>query len=97
MQAIWLIPTIIIALVVAGIVGAVGAGIIGDTRDSYVTNTAGCNATATNACGSDYNSSRDAGNGIMNVTEKFPLVGTIAILAVIILLIVGTLMFKKMG
>ena len=85
MQAIWLIPTIIIALVVAGIVGSVGAGIIGDTRDSFTANT------------SEYNASRDAGLAIGNVTEKFPLVGTIAILAVIILLIVGTLMFKKMG
>lgn len=73
-----------IVLVVYGIVTSFGADVVSDIQDDFVTNTAGCNATVTSSCGTEYNISADALQGISTTSEKLPTISSVAVAAIII-------------
>jgi len=77
------LPGIAIAFVIAAVVFAVGLLITGDVGDDMTANSAEANATD------------DAIEGMSNVTEKFPLFGTIVAAVIVITLIIGGLYFGK--
>jgi len=71
------IPNVIMLFVIAGVVAVVGLEVITDTRDEYTSGT------------TEYLAASNVTDGLENVTTKFPLLGTVTILGVIIATIVG--------
>jgi len=87
-----LIPFVVI-LAVGGIIAAFSLQVEADTAEDMVTGEAGCNATARTACGLDYNATVKAQEGISNVTNKFPTIGLIGAIVVVIGLLIGGLYY----
>lgn len=74
--------TIVIILVVAGIVAVFGLDVMDTVDDDFTANTYPANA------------SLDTQEGIANISAKFPLLGTIVIVGVILAALAGFLVFR---
>jgi len=71
-------------LVVLGIGLAYGLQVMGDVRSDMITGEAGCNSTVTSSCGTDYNATSSAIEGVSKIPEKLPTIALIIVAAVII-------------
>ena len=83
-----------LTFVVLGIAVAYGLNVMGDVRGDFVTNTAGCNATDTSSCGSAYDATGNAIDGVAKIPEKMPLIATVVVAAIIIGILVRYLMMR---
>ena len=83
-----------LTLVVLGIGLSYGLNVMEDVQSDMVTNVAGCNATDTSACGTAYNASGDAIEGVAKLPEKLPLIVTVIVAAIIIGILVRYLMVR---
>ncbi len=77
MRAIQLIPGIVIALVIAGIVTAAGLKAMGSFKSSLTSDS------------DEFNASRDTIKGVGEISGQFPTIGIIAAMVVILMLIGG--------
>jgi len=86
------IPSLILAFVIAGIMAVTGVQLIEDTKDSLPTGNVNASC-ATYGFGCNYSTewlgANNASDGLQTISEKFPLLGTVTILGVIIATIVG--------
>ena len=81
MEAIRMIPAIVIGLVVAGIVTAAGLKSIGSFKDTLTANTAERNAT------------EDTIDGIGEISGQFGTIGIIAAMVIVLMMIGGLTLY----
>ena len=83
---------VVLAIVVVGLMAGFTQEITSDVRTDFYTGQ-GCQANETHNCDYDYNASTFTQQGVDNVSKKIPTVGTIAVAAVLIALLVGAFAF----
>ena len=88
-----LMPIVLVAiiLVVIAIVMAVGQQLLTETATGMRFNegggTSGCNSTTTTNCSYAYNSTINMQDGLGKISAKFPLIGTVIVLVIVIALL----------
>lgn len=86
------IVAVAIILVVIAIVMAIGQNLLSDTKNDIVraeTQTATCNVTSgvMTSCGYAANSTIQMQSGLGKISDKFPLIGTVIVLVIVIALL----------
>jgi len=84
-NAVWLIPTAVIALVLGGIVAGLGLEIVGDVQDDMTANSA------------EYNATGDAITGIAEIPERMDTMGLVIAVSIILAVLVGGFAYFRMG
>jgi hypothetical protein len=96
------IVTVAIILVVIAIVMAIGQNLLSDTKTDIMTDevqTATCNVTSgvATSCGYATNATIGMQSGLGKISDKFPLIGTVIVLVIVISLLFMIFAYIRTG